>query len=142
VKDDRALVLVSAAQLSTGIAGLALALRRRHPYDVPLMHGRRDAVARQSLLMGTALSAPGAMLATQAIATAVLARGHSPPAARALGVLGATMVPGYLVERLTRQGLRRGAWGSAELRVALAGLALAAGMIPLAARSLAQDPHS
>ena len=59
-----------------------------------------------------------------------------------LGVLGATMVPGYLVERLTRQGLLRGAWDSAELRVTLAGLTLAAGMIPLAARSLAQEPHS
>jgi hypothetical protein len=142
VEDDRTLVLVSAAQLSTGIAGLALALRRRHPYDVPLMHGRRDAIGRQSLLMGTALSAPSAMLATQAIATAVLARRHSAPAARVLGVLGATMVPGYLVERLTRQGLLRGAWDSAELRVTLAGLTLAAGMIPLAARSLAQEPHS
>ncbi len=132
--EDRTLVLVSSAQLCTGIAGLALALRRRHAYDIPLMHGRRDAIARESLLMGTALSAPGPMLAVQAAATAVLARRHSPPAARALGALGAMMVPGYLMERLTRQGLRRGAWDSTELRLALAGLALAAGMAPLAVR--------
>lgn len=136
MEDDRALVLVSAAQLSTGVAGLALALRRRHPYDVPLMHGRRDTIGRQSLLMGTALSAPGSMLAVQAVATTALARRHSEPAARALGVLGAMMVPGYLMERLTRQGLRRGAWGSAELRVALAGLGLAGGMAALAARAV------
>ncbi len=130
---------MSAAQLSTGVAGLALAVRRRHPYDIPLMHGRRDAVGRQSVLMGTALSAPASMLAVQAVATAVLARRHSAPAARALGALGAMMVPGYLVERLTRQGLRRGAWDSAELRIALCGLALAAGMVPLAARSLGAE---
>jgi hypothetical protein len=136
VDDDRTLVLVSGAQLSTGIGGLALALRRRHPYDIPLMHGRRDTVGRQSLLMGTALSAPGAMLAVQAVATAVLARRHSVRAAQALGVLGAMMVPGYLVEGLTRQGLRHGAWDSAELRLALAGAALAAGMVPLAARAV------
>jgi hypothetical protein len=132
---DRTLALVSAAQLSTGLAGLGLALRRRHPYDIPLMHGRRDDIARQSLLMGTALSAPGAMLATQAVATTVLARGHSEPAARALGVLGGMMVPGYLMERLTRQGIRRGAWDSAELRVALGGLVLAGGMVALRGRT-------
>jgi hypothetical protein len=97
------------------------------------MHGRRDAIGRQSLLMGTALSAPVCMLALQAVATAALARGPNPAATRALGGLGAVMVPGYLVERLTREGLRRGAWDSAELRITLAGLLLAASMAALAA---------
>jgi hypothetical protein len=39
MNDDRVLVVVSAAQLATGICGLALALRRRHAFDLPLWHG-------------------------------------------------------------------------------------------------------
>jgi hypothetical protein len=136
MRDDRALVLVSSAQLGVGLAGLALGIRRRHPYDVPLMHGRRDAVARDSLWMGTALSAPAPMLVTQALATAALGREPSERAVKALGVLGTMMVPGYLNERLTREGLMRGAWDTAELRVAVTGTALAAGMAALALRSL------
>ena len=65
---DRLLGVVSAVQLTTGILGLAVALKRRHPYDVPLLHGRPDQVARDWVLDGTALSAPIVMLAAQWVA--------------------------------------------------------------------------
>src|SRR4051812_36327035 len=61
-----ALVAVSAVQLATGLAGQVVALRRRHPYDTPIMGGRPENVGRDSFLSGTALSAPVVMLAAQA----------------------------------------------------------------------------
>jgi len=35
------------------ILGLVVALKRRHPYDVPLLHDRPDRVAENSVLMET-----------------------------------------------------------------------------------------
>src|SRR6478735_5410706 len=95
----RLLVMVSAAQLAAGLAGQVLGLRRRLPYDTPLMSGRPEHVARDSWLSGTALSAPVVMLTAQAWAVRSL---HSRPddgARRALGALGVLMTGGYLVER-------------------------------------------
>jgi hypothetical protein len=54
----RLLAAVSAAQLGAGVAGMVVALRRRHPYDLLWMHGRADAIARDTVVKGTALSAP------------------------------------------------------------------------------------
>ena len=62
----QALVAVSAVQLAAGVAGQVIALRRRHPYDTPLMGGRPEHVGRDSFLSGTALSAPVVMLVAQA----------------------------------------------------------------------------
>ena len=42
----------SAAQLATGVAGMIVALRRRHPYDVFWMHGQAETVARDAILRG------------------------------------------------------------------------------------------
>src|ERR671935_104501 len=85
---NRALAAVSVAQLASGAAGLAVALRRRHPYHVFWMRGRADAIARDSVLKGTALSAPVVNLLVQAVLTAVGAprpppgRARTPPSAR------------------------------------------------------------
>ena len=46
---DRLLAGVSAAQLATGVVGMVVALRRRHPYDVFWMHGTADAIGRDAL---------------------------------------------------------------------------------------------
>ena len=62
----RALAAVSAAQLATGAAGMGVALRRRHPYDVFWMHGQADAIGRDVVLKGTALPAPVSNLLVQA----------------------------------------------------------------------------
>jgi hypothetical protein len=62
----RLLAAVSAAQLATSVAGMVVALRRRHPYHVLWMHGRADAIARDTILRGTALSAPLSNLLVQA----------------------------------------------------------------------------
>ena len=126
--DDQVLVAVSAAQLATGVGGLALALRRRHAFDIPFMHGQESAVGRDSLLMGTALSAPAVMLGAQAGAIAALLRGPSPAARRLLGGLGAAMVAGYLAERLVRHRLTPSGWEAAESPVIVAGISLAAAM--------------
>jgi hypothetical protein len=49
---DRTLAAVSAAQLAAGVAGMVVALRRGHPYDVFWMHGRPEAIARDTLFKG------------------------------------------------------------------------------------------
>lgn len=136
MKGNRLLAVVSAVQLGAGVAGMALAIRRRHAFDIPFWHGRESAVGRDSLLMGTALSAPAAMLATQAGATAALVRRPDATApTRVLGGLGAAMVGGYLVERLVRRRLRPSGWDAAESPIVIAGASLAAVMAGLGLRS-------
>jgi hypothetical protein len=128
---DRLLGVVSAVQLTTGIVGLAVALKRRHPYDVPLLHGRPDQVARDSVLMGTALSAPLVMLAAQWVATRRLLRGARAPADRVLGGLGATMVAGYFAESLVRRRLRRSSYDAVETPLLVAAISLSGAMATL-----------
>jgi hypothetical protein len=79
------LVAVSAAQLASEVVGMIVALRRRHPYDVFWMHGQPDEITRDTLLRGTALSAPVSNLLTHAAMTAVVARRPSRRAEQALG---------------------------------------------------------
>jgi hypothetical protein len=133
--DRRFLVAVSTAQLASGLGGMALAIRRRRAFDLPFWRGRDSAVARDSLLMGTALSAPVVMLGTQACATAALLRQPSVTAERVLGGLGAVMVAGYLAERLVRRRLRPSGWDAAESSVVTAGMSLAAMMALAGLRS-------
>src|ERR1044072_3633240 len=90
----RTLAAVSAAQLACGVAGLAVGLRRRHPYDVFWMRGRPEAIRRDALFKGTALSAPVSTLATQEALTAAMARRPSRRDAQRLRVAGAAMVGG------------------------------------------------
>ena len=97
--EDRAQLLaaVSAAQLASGVAGMVIALRRRHPYDVFWMHGQAEQIARDTLFRGTALSAPVSNLILQAALTAVVTARPSRRAQQALGVLGGPVggwVPG------------------------------------------------
>jgi hypothetical protein len=84
----RLLAAASVAQLATGVAGMAVAVRRRHPYDLLGMRGRADAIARDTLVKGTALSAPVSNLLAKAVLTAVAARRPSRGAARASVVWG------------------------------------------------------
>jgi hypothetical protein len=107
---------------------MAVAVKRHHAYDVPLLHGRPDKVARDALLMGTALSAPGVMLAAQGWAIVRLLRGSPNPARRVLGGLGATMIAGYSAERLVRRRLRPSSWDPVESPLAATGMTLAATM--------------
>ena len=120
------IALVSTAQLGTGILGMAVALRRRHAYEFLFLEGDEDRIARDSLLLGTALSAPVAFLGTQALAIKVLAERRDPDAVRILRLLGATYVAGYLGERLVRERLRH--WDPIESPLAAASVALAAAM--------------
>jgi pimeloyl-ACP methyl ester carboxylesterase len=128
---SRLLAAVSAAQLATGLAGMMVALRRRHPYEVFWMRGRADAIARDTMVKGTALSAPLSNLLIQAAVTAVVARRPSRRAARALGGLGALQVAGYLGERLVRRRLRPSGWDAVETPLAVAGIGLAGAMAAL-----------
>jgi hypothetical protein len=132
----RVLVAVSGVQLALGVAGMRLAIGRGLPYHVPLLHGRPENVKRDSVLMGTALSAPVVILAGQGLATARLARGDSEVATTALGTLGVLMVAGYLAESLVRRRLRPSEWEPVESPLALAGISLAALMAGL---GLARD---
>lgn len=133
----RSLVVVSATQLTAGLTGLVVAVRRRRHYDLPLLKGSPEHVGRDAIWMGTAYSAPAAMLAAQLFATVCLGLGDV-RAARGLGVLGALMVPGYLFERFDRQALRH--WDPVETPVVIAGIGLAAAMAVLAVRDLYGTP--
>ena len=128
-----ALALASGAQLAAGLAGLGIAVRRRHAYEFLWLRGRADALAADALLVGTALSAPGPMLAAQAALTVAQARRPGRAPAAGLGLLGAAMVAGYLGERLVRRRLRPAGWDGLESPVVLAGLGLAAAMALLGA---------
>ena len=97
-----ALVALSAAQLTAGLAGLVVAVRRRRHFDIPFLRGDPDSVARDAWWGGTAYSAPVFMLATQAWATVRLAREPDDVARRTLRGLGVVMTPGYLAERWSR----------------------------------------
>jgi hypothetical protein len=92
---------VSLAQLAAGLVGLRVAVRRRLPSN-PVgvrLNLSADHLARDQIVLGTARSAPGVMLAAQAFATAAVLRGPSRRARRTLGVLGCMMTGGYLIER-------------------------------------------
>jgi hypothetical protein len=134
---SRLLVAVSVAQLATNVTGMAVALRRRHPYDVFWMHGQADTVARDAILRGTALSAPVSNLLAQAAMTVLVARRPSPGAARALAGLGALQVPGYLGERLVRRRLRPSGWDAVESPLAAAGIGLAGALLSMASKDRA-----
>ena len=134
MEENRVLATVSAAQLLSGLGGMALAIRRRHAFDVPFWRGSQSAVGRDCVLMGTAFSVPVVMLAAQAWAIAALLRRPTASAERALGGLGAAMTAGYLAERLVRQRLRPPGWDKAETPVVVAGISLAAAMAMLGLR--------
>ena len=135
MKANRLLAAGSAVQLGAGLGGMALAIRRRRAFDIPGRRGQQSAVGRDSLLMGTALSAPAAMLVTQAAATmALLRRPDAAAPARVLGGLGTAMVAGYLLERLGRRRLRPSGWDAAESPIVIAGLSLAVAMALLGLR--------
>jgi hypothetical protein len=131
----RLLVTLSTAQLAAGLAGLAVAVRRRRPYDLPFATGSAGSVARDSLWMGTAYSAPLPMLLVQAWAAANLGRGPDDGARRMLGMLGALMVPGYLMERSGRRRLSLSGADPVETPVVVAGTGLAAAMAVLGHRA-------
>lgn len=127
----RRLVAISSAQLAGGLAGLSIAVRRRRSYDLGFLRGRPEHVVRDSLSLGTAYSAPAPMLAAQVWAVRRLARGPDDGARRMLGMLGALMVPGYLMERYVRAHLRPGGWDAVETPVVALSVALAAAMAVL-----------
>lgn len=129
---------VSTAQLGASIVGMAVALRKGYFFDLPFMHGRPETVARESLLTGTALSAPVFMLVAQAGATANLARRPNLNAVRVIGAVGAIDVPGYLCERHVRRRLSPSGWDRWESPLIVASILLAGAMVVLA-RSAADD---
>jgi hypothetical protein len=125
-----ALVAISAGQVVAGVAGHMIALRDGRSFDVALIgwRGRTDRVARDSWLFGTGLSAPVVMLTAQTLATTQLALRPSTRATRTLGVLGAAMSCGYLIEQEFRHALLPGGWDHQITTVAVAGFALSVSM--------------
>jgi hypothetical protein len=101
MKWRRVLAGVALGQLAAGLAGLRIAVRKRLPSDPVGVHLNlsTEHLARNQIVLGTARSAPGVMLAIQAIATAALLRAPNRRARRTLGVLGCIMTFGYLIER-------------------------------------------
>ncbi|SOD94782.1 hypothetical protein [Blastococcus haudaquaticus] len=118
----RALVAVSAVQLTAGLVGQVVALRRRRHYDIPFMTGSAEHVGRDSWWFGTAISAPSYMLASQAWGIARLLRDPADDRGRqVLRLLGTGMVAGYLSERLCRHRLTPGGFDPVETPIVAAG---------------------
>jgi hypothetical protein len=128
----KSLLLTAAAHLAVAVVSMWVALRRRLPYHLPLLHGDPKHVARDSLLMGTALSEPVLMMGAQAAALVVLSNEDSVEASALLGMLGGANVPGYLLERHVRSRLRPSGWDATETPLVLAGLILGARTAKLA----------
>ena len=128
------LVALSTAQLALGLRGLRVALRDGVPADAPLIRRRRDRMRSEQWIVGTGLSAPGGMMAAQLAFTAALVVRPSRRAAGALGVLGAAMAIGYLIEA----GFARAVRHPDRLRapLLLGGFILAVGMLVLGTRSV------
>ena len=133
--DRSTLVAVSRAQFVAQLAGMAVAVRRRRHFDVGFMRGGPEHIVRDLFWAGTAYSAPVTMLAAQLWATARLGASQDDGARRVLGMLGAMMVPGYLMERYDREPLRPGGWDAIETPVVVAGVGLAAAMAVLGHRA-------
>lgn len=140
IRRNRRLVTVSLAQLTCGVSGLGVAVRRGHAYDLSFVHGDPRSVRRDAMGMGTALSAPLPMLIAQAVLTAVVARRGSPWAAHGLRVLGGLMVGGYLAERLVRHRLRPAGAQVLETPLVAAGLGLAVAMVVAGGNDLERGP--
>ena len=134
---------MSAAQLACGVAGMAVAVRRRRFFDLPLVHmrGSPERVLQDSIFNGTALSAPITMLTLQGVATAAVTRRPSKGWARVLGVLGALMVPGYLSERHGQRLLTRNGWDRLESPLLVVSLALSVAMAALGWRVGSAGPE-
>ena len=123
------LARLSAAQFAGGLAGQALAVIRRAPYDIPFGTGRPEDVVRDSFTNGTAFSAPVHMLVLQAWAIRRLSRRPADDLARrVLRGLGAVMVAGYLMERRDRLRLTPGGVDPVETPLVVTSLGLAAAM--------------
>jgi len=140
----QALVWTSTAQLAAGVAGQLIAVRDQRSFDIALLgrRGEPEDVVRDSWLTGTGLSAPIFMLVTQAVATIRLATAPSPLATRTLGVMGAVMACGYLVEREFRSAFSPGGLEPDVTPVAAAGFALAVAMARSGLPALAPGPRS
>jgi hypothetical protein len=113
---------------------MVVALRREHPYDVFWMYGKPEAITRDTLFKGTALSAPVSNLLIHAALTAVVARRPSRRGEQALGGLGALLIAGYLGERLVRQRLRPSGWDGLESPLLVTAIGLATAMALLGLR--------
>lgn len=136
---DRRLAAVSAVQLMTGLGGLVIGVRRRlpsNPLFVPIEFPTAH-IARDSILFATARSAPGVMLAAQAAATVSLLHEPGARARKLLGVLGAIMVFGYLVER--ESPLWPGHGGRIDTPLYAGGLVGAVAMARLGLRGAGDD---
>jgi hypothetical protein len=138
VHRDRLLAAVSALQLTVGLAGLLVAVRRRHSWHFLFVRGRPENTLRDALSMGTALSAPSPMLIAQGVATARLLRRPSEGERDrsrerlVLGGLGVAMTFGYLGESLVRRRLRPAHWDRVDSPIAATGVGLAALMAVVA----------
>jgi hypothetical protein len=130
------LMAVSATHLVVAVVSMRVAMARRSPFHLPILHGDPNRMARDSLGMGTALSEPVVMMVTEVWALTMLARRASPGAVAVLGWLGASNVPGYLLEQQVRTRLRPRGWDRVESSLAVGGLVLSAAMATLAATQM------
>lgn len=107
-----------------------VALREGRAFDIAFLgwRGQPERVARDSLLLGTGLSAPVAMLSIQAAATVRLGMRPSRTATRILGSLGAAMACGYLIEQEFLSALSPAGWNPTTTSIASAGFTLALAM--------------
>ena len=117
-----------------------VALRERRPYDLALLgwRGEPERVARDSWLIGTALSPPIALVMVQIAATVRLGVGPSRVATRILGSLGVIMVVASLLEAEVRAALSPAGWNAKTTPIAAAVVTLAFAMAVSSPRERAE----
>ena len=121
------LVIASAGQLIAGLVARRVAVVEGRSFDIAFTgwRGRPERVAHDSWLIGTGLSTPVIVLAVQAAATARLLRCPSRAATRTLGLLGASIGCGYLIEKEFRTALTPTQFDPGTTPVVTAGFGLA-----------------
>ncbi|MGY1710050.1 hypothetical protein ACI8AC_11135 [Geodermatophilus sp. SYSU D00758] len=134
----RAARAAATARIGLDAVALAVSLRRRRAFDTPLLRGSRERVGRDWVWAGTALCPPAWTVAAQAWSAARLARHPGDRGARWVLVgTAASLVPGYLLERLGRARLTRAGADPVETPLVAAGVLLAAATAALGARAQA-----
>jgi hypothetical protein len=137
----KVLASVSLVQLIVQLAGARKALRDQIPYDLPLMQGKAENIARDLWTIGSRLSAPGPLLAAQAAGTVLLLVRPRPWLREAIGYLGAVYIPGILSERVTRESFRHPNREITPLTASALGLSIAMALLGLAGRKRRTVPR-
>jgi hypothetical protein len=130
----KVLASVTLVQLIVQLIGARKAIRGRIAYNLPLMQGKPENVARDMWTMGSGLAAPWPLLAAHAAGAVLLLARPRTWLRRAVGWLGAVYILGILGERVTRESFRHPDSKTTPLTASGIALSVAMALLGLAGR--------